>query len=134
MKEVTFNFDGENFVVVGASSGIGRQIALELAESGANVLAVARNEDRLKKLQSQYPKKIEIAMIDVLSATDDNWCDILKNFVEQHGKINGGVYTAGITGATPLKMYDENLARSIIETSVGGGYYFYITPQEKKLP
>ena len=44
---VTFDFSGKNFVVVGASSGIGRQTALELSQSGANVLAIGRNLERL---------------------------------------------------------------------------------------
>lgn len=39
MSNLKFDFSGENFVVTGASSGMGRQIAIELAESGANVLA-----------------------------------------------------------------------------------------------
>ena len=125
MKEVEFNFDNENFVVVGASSGIGRQIAIELVESGANVLAVARNEDRLKKLQSQFSDQIEIAMIDVLTATDDDWSGVFQNFVKSHGKFNGAVYTAGITGNTPLRMYDEKFAKKIVNTSLLGGYPFF---------
>ena len=52
MSNLKFDFSGENFVVTGASSGMGRQIAIELAESGANVLAMARRENELEKLQS----------------------------------------------------------------------------------
>ena len=40
---VAFNFSGQNFLVTGASSGIGAETARELLESGAKVLGVARH-------------------------------------------------------------------------------------------
>lgn len=45
MSNVKFDFTGENFVVTGASSGMGRQVTLELAQLGAKVLAIARREE-----------------------------------------------------------------------------------------
>jgi short-subunit dehydrogenase len=41
---------GMRAIVTGASSGIGREIAMELARNGAHVVAVARRKDRLEKL------------------------------------------------------------------------------------
>jgi len=41
---------GKSAIVTGASSGIGREITLALSREGANVLAVARREDRLKEV------------------------------------------------------------------------------------
>ena len=38
MSSVTFDFTGSRYVVTGASSGMGRQVALELAQAGAVVL------------------------------------------------------------------------------------------------
>jgi short-subunit dehydrogenase len=40
-------------IVTGASSGIGREVALELARNGAGVVVVARREDRLRQLVEQ---------------------------------------------------------------------------------
>lgn len=120
MSEVKFNFTGKNFIVVGASSGMGRQTALELAESGANVLAVARNEDRLQAVKDHYPDRIDYKILDVTTATLDDWTRILQKFVEYHGKLNGEVYTAGTAGITPLKFYDETVAREIMEAGFWG--------------
>lgn len=65
MSRVIYDFSNENFVVTGASSGMGRQVVVELAAAGANVLAIARNEARLQELQYQYPNNISVAALDV---------------------------------------------------------------------
>ena len=46
-------------LVTGASSGIGREIALQLAASGVHVLAVARRQDRLEDLVAEFRKGLE---------------------------------------------------------------------------
>ena len=109
MSNLKFDFSGENFVVTGASSGMGRQIAIELAESGANVLAMARRENELEKLQSLYPNKIFIAAIDVCNSTLVE--TVINDFVGKYGKLSGAVHAAGIVKLTSFKLYDEKEAR-----------------------
>ena len=55
MSNVTFDFTGKNFVVTGASSGMGRQTVVELAQAGATVLAVARRKEKLEELRTVAP-------------------------------------------------------------------------------
>ncbi|MBR1646145.1 MAG: SDR family oxidoreductase [Selenomonadaceae bacterium] len=136
---VTFDFGGKNFVVVGASSGIGRQVALELSQSGANVLAVGRNLERLDALRKSSPislikqsSRIFVEQLDVTTATADEWNSVLENFTRSVGKINGGVYTAGIWGLTPLNAFDTELARKIFETSFWGAVNFVQTTSRRK--
>ncbi|WP_405744749.1 SDR family NAD(P)-dependent oxidoreductase, partial [Anaerovibrio slackiae] len=64
MSNVKFDFTGENFVVTGASSGMGRQVALELAQSGAKVLVIARREEKLRELQEYFSNNIFVAPLD----------------------------------------------------------------------
>ncbi len=47
------NLKGARIIVTGASSGIGRCLALQLCQRGARVLATARRADRLRELQTQ---------------------------------------------------------------------------------
>jgi len=136
---VNFDFTGKNFVVVGASSGIGRQVALELSQSGANVLAIGRNLERLNELKKnspvtliKRPPKIFTEQLDVLTATADDWSLALENFTGAVGRINGGVYTAGIWGLTPLNSFDSALAHKIFDTSFWGAVNFVQSATRKK--
>ena len=136
---VTFDFAGKNFVVVGASSGIGRQAALELASSGANVLAIGRNLERLNELRKNSPisplklsPKIFTEQLDVTEATADDWAQVLENFTRAVGRINGGLYSAGIWGLTPLNSFDAELAKKIFDTSFWGAVNFVQSATRKK--
>lgn len=132
MSKIAFDFTGENYVVVGASSGMGRQIALELARSGAIVLAVARREKCLQELKQECPDNIEIGCLDVIEGKAEAWNGVLGEFVSKHGKLNGTVYTAGITGMTPLRSFDEDLAHKIVDTSFWGMVHFLQVATKKK--
>ena len=136
---VTFDFKGKNFVVVGASSGIGRQAAIELAQSGANVLAIGRNLERLAELKKnsplslvKHPPRIFTEQLDVLTATPEDWAEVFGNFTSAVGRINGGVYTAGIWGLTPLNSFDESFAHKIFDTSFWGAVNFVQSATRKK--
>ena len=94
MGSVLYNFSGERFVVTGASSGMGRKVAEELAAAGAMVLAIARREERLQELKNEYPEHIITAPVDVCDTK--GMTETISSFVGSHGKIAGAVHAAGI--------------------------------------
>ncbi len=51
-------------LVTGASSGIGHEMAVQLATSGVHVIAVARRGDRLEQLAAQF-KGVEVLVADL---------------------------------------------------------------------
>lgn len=119
MSKVAFDFAGERYVVTGASSGMGRQVAVELAEAGAEVLAIGRNRERLAEVQNHAARSIFPAVCDVghreeLEAS-------IASFVALHGKLSGCVHAAGIVEYTPLQSFDSVLAHQIMETNFWAG-------------
>ncbi|BEP58028.1 SDR family oxidoreductase [Variovorax sp. V118] len=65
----TFDFSGKRALVTGASSGIGRAVAAQLARSGAQVTAVGRNADALEALQTESgctPLALDVADVGAL--------------------------------------------------------------------
>ena len=115
MNNVKFDFSGGRYVVTGASSGIGRQIALDLADAGAEVLAIGRNVERLEEVKSHQPDRIVTASLDVCDPVALE--NAIKNFVVERGKLNGGVHAAGISALTTLKNFDRDTAEKIMQTS-----------------
>ena len=113
VQDVQYNFSGRNYIVVGASSGMGKKVAEEIAQAGGTVLAIARREDRLMELAEIYPKQIIPGSTDIRKY--EQVVSIIKNFVTQYGKINGTVYTAGIVSSTPFRAYSEDVGKEIMD-------------------
>ena len=65
MSKVVFDFTGENFVVTGASSGMGRDVAISLGKAGAKVLAIGRNVERLQLTKAECAENIFTVSVDV---------------------------------------------------------------------
>jgi len=63
-------------LVTGASSGIGRDIAIELAKRKYDIIAIARNEEALIKLKEEVEKtynvKVEVKAMDLTGAKNPN--------------------------------------------------------------
>jgi len=62
-------------VVTGASEGIGRCYALDLARSGFNIVLASRSQDKLEKVQREiaginHNLKVKIVPIDLANSTD----------------------------------------------------------------
>lgn len=115
MSNITFNFQNQNFVVTGASSGMGRQVAKELAQVGAKVLVIARRREQLIELQNEHPEHVVVASLDVCDYESMELA--IQDFVKNNGKLSGAVYAAGIDTTTPIKTYDETDARKITDVS-----------------
>lgn len=119
MSNIKYDFTNQNFIVTGASSGMGKQVVIELAEAGANVLAIARGAEALDKLQQLYPEHISIASVDVCDA--EKLEVVINSFVKSKGKLDGAVHAAGISVLTPLRGYNNEEARKIMDISFWAG-------------
>lgn len=64
-QPVEADFSGQSWLVTGASSGIGREIALQAAGRGARVIAAARSDSRLESLRATSTGTIEALVADL---------------------------------------------------------------------
>lgn len=113
MKKVTFDMKDKVAVVIGGTTGIGREIALEYARWGANVIAVSRRMDKCKEvadeIRAEGVKTIEMA---VDAQSKEQLVALRDNVVGTFGKIDILVNAAGINRRYnaeefPMEEYDE---------------------------
>lgn len=102
------NIDNQRFLVCGASSGFGCATAKILLQEGAQVIAVARREELLKNIFSDFGSRIDIVAGDL---TDNK---TIENILERtsrntlHGAfINSGGPPPGTPLETKMEQWDE---------------------------
>ena len=100
------NIQGARFLVTGAGRGLGRQVAVDLAERGGNVLAADINEDALTDLQDQPNVRVHAADVsDELSVRE-----LVGVAASEWGGLDGLVNNAGITrDGLLIKLKDGEL-------------------------
>jgi len=98
-------------LITGASSGLGRALALECARAGASVILSGRNGSKLERvydeIESLGAPQPAIAMLDLAVATAVDYDSLAKTIDAEFGKLDGVVHAAGLLGdRTPLEQYD----------------------------
>jgi 3-oxoacyl-[acyl-carrier protein] reductase len=114
---------GRVALVTGASQGIGRACALELAADGATVALAARNEGKLQQVASEIAAKggkAEIFRMDV--ASEDEIKAGIKGAIEAFGKIDILVNNAGITRDQLVIRMKRSDWNAVLETNLTGPY------------
>jgi NAD(P)-dependent dehydrogenase (short-subunit alcohol dehydrogenase family) len=102
---------GRIILVTGASSGLGRALAIECARAGATVILSGRNNAKLERVYDEIEAlkapQPAIAVLDLASATAADYDALERTINAEFGKLDGLVHSAGLLGdRTPLEQYD----------------------------
>ena len=111
MQNTIFDLSGRAALVTGASKGLGRAMALGLAQAGADVLLCSRHEDELAAaagdLRQQTGRRIEYLTADV--ARRDEVARLAEAAVSTMGRIDILVNNAGTNLLAPIdQVRDED--------------------------
>lgn len=109
-------------LVTGASRGIGRSIALQLAEEGYNVAVnYAGNKDKAEAVVAEIKDKgVEAFAIQADVANPDEVKDMIQEVVKQFGSLEVLVNNAGITRDNLLMRMKEQEWDDVINTNLKG--------------
>lgn len=97
-----FSLENKTILVTGASSGIGKAIAIECAKMGAQVVITGRNEQRLQETYKQLEGAQPAYIVADLTKKED-----IETLVNQIDSLNGLVNCAGLTIPKPFKFLQE---------------------------
>jgi NAD(P)-dependent dehydrogenase (short-subunit alcohol dehydrogenase family) len=103
-------------LVTGASSGIGREVALQCCGLGATVVATGRSLDRLMAARRECGagNRFRVEVRD-LSRDVEGLADWVASLRERHGRFGGLVHAAGRVEAAPFMAVDGAKARGLLE-------------------
>ena len=119
-----FDLNDKVAIITGASQGIGRTMATVFAESGANVICVARSEDKIKELSSEIENKGGRAIPIACDIGDgDAFSNTIKSVVDQFGKLDILINNAGITRDALLMRMNESQWDEVIQTNLKGAFF-----------
>lgn len=110
--EDPFSLQGKRILVTGASSGIGKQIALTCAQLGAQLVITGRDEDRLRMTEMQLQGSGHLAVVADLTQANQ-----LAALVNQAGVINGVAHAAGISRLVPFRLIGKPHLDDIFENN-----------------
>ncbi len=108
------NWQGKRYWLVGASEGLGREVAFALSRAGAEVIVSARSEDRLGELVAELPGKASFITVDVTDRA------AVEKAASEAGDLDGVVYLAGVYWPMKAQDWDNEKADMMGEVNFLG--------------
>lgn len=116
-------FDEKVFFVTGASTGIGRALALALANKGAHVVAMARTQEKLLSLQKECGPRVIPFAGDVTIESD---CEqAIQSALAITGQLHGLVHNAGVSMRGLASESKTEVFRKIMEVNFFSMLYLF---------
>jgi short-subunit dehydrogenase len=106
---------GKRYWIVGASEGLGREVAKKIANAGAHVIVSARSEDRLESLVDEIGPTASFVTVDVRSR------DAVEAAAAKIGAVDGVVYLAGVYWPMKASEWDNEKADMMGQINYLGG-------------
>ncbi len=119
-----FELTGKIALVTGASRGIGKAIALKLAETGAQVVCVSRSEEALKQTVAEITAQGGQATYEVCDISkSDTIQNLVKTTLDHWGRIDILVNNAGITRDNLLMRMSVDDWQTVLDVNLSGAFH-----------
>jgi len=119
-----FSLSGHTALVTGGGRGIGRTIALTLAEAGADVAVAARTLNQVEQVANEIKNLNKQSLALEVDITDPLLVDeMVAHAISEFGGIDILVNNAGVSGASLIGSSTNDSWHQIIQTNLSGPYY-----------
>ncbi len=107
-----FSIERKSLFITGASSGIGRAVAIECSKMGATLIISGRDQGRLQETFDKLEGNGHTQILANLSNKGD-----VKLIVDQAPLLDGVVHCAGYTKTSPFQFVNEDDLASIMQVN-----------------
>jgi len=103
-----------NILITGATSGIGRQVAVDYAAAGHHVVACGRSQDALTALEQEFPDRIQGCQLDITNR--DQTLEKLRAFTD----LDIVILSAGVCEYLDIENFEAALFERVFNVNVMG--------------
>ncbi|HNW73912.1 MAG TPA: SDR family oxidoreductase [Bacteroidales bacterium] len=107
-------------IITGASSGIGKALALELARRGAKLVLASRTPVNQPEFSGDHP---EILFVKTDVTREEDCKNLINQTIEKFGRIDILINNAGISMRALFEDVDLNVIRKLMDTNFWGTVY-----------
>ncbi|MDG4650476.1 SDR family NAD(P)-dependent oxidoreductase [Roseibacterium sp. SDUM158017] len=107
-------WSGKRYWLVGASEGLGRELAMKMSRAGVEVVVSARSEERLQNLVAELPGRATYVPVDIADRAS------VEAAAKEVGRIDGVVFLAGIATLIRTQEWDTDRVEQMLDVNLIG--------------
>ncbi len=108
-------------LITGASSGIGKALALKFAGEGYHILMVSRNREKLMEVQNEilsHGGKADVFVCDVMNREEVE--SVFRTILSKYGFIDIVILNSGTSERNPIHEFNLDKAITVLRTNIEG--------------
>jgi len=119
------DFKNKVVIITGASSGIGKALAEELAKRGANLVLGARQYVTLCEITAELEKNFQIKALAVQAdvSKEEDCAELVKQAINTFGKVDVLINNAGLSMRALFKDLDLSVLKNLMDVNFWGTVY-----------
>ena len=117
------HFQGKVVWLTGASSGIGKELSIQLSKLGAKLILSSRKEELLIELKEKLPQKEQHMVLALDLAKPDEFDALIKQVLARYDQIDLLIQNGGISQRAGAAESSEEVVRRIMEVNFFGNVF-----------
>jgi short-subunit dehydrogenase len=107
-------WSGKRYWIVGASEGLGRELAMKMSRAGVELVVSARSEERLQNLVAELPGRAAYVPLDIADRAS------VEAAAKEVGEIDGVVFLAGAYWPMRAQDWDAEKVETMFDVNLLG--------------